>query len=66
MRLRTRVGALNFAAHPAGGDVPISAQGALPLVGGTRHYQVWYRNSANFCTSAAFNLTNSVTTIWQP
>ncbi len=66
VRLRTRVGALNFAAHPAGGDLPISVQGALPLAGGTRHYQVWYRNSANFCTSSTFNLSNGWSVDWTP
>jgi len=29
-----------------------------------RTYQVWYRNSASFCTSASFNLTNGVRVAW--
>jgi hypothetical protein len=32
----------------------------------TLHYQVWYRNSANYCTSATFNLSNMVTVAWTP
>ncbi len=51
VRLRTRVGALNFATHPSGG---------------TRHYQVWYGNSANFCTRSTFNLSNGLSVDWTP
>jgi hypothetical protein len=31
----------------------------------TRYYQVWYRNSAPFCTTATFNLTNGYSIVWQ-
>ena len=66
VRLKSRNAALNFAAYPAGGDAPVSVQGALPLAGGTRHYQVWYRNAATFCTSATFNLSNGWSVTWTP
>jgi hypothetical protein len=66
VRLKSRNAALNFAAYPAGGDAPVSVQGALPLAGGTRHYQVWYRNAAAFCTSATFNLSNGWSVTWTP
>jgi hypothetical protein len=29
-------------------------------------YQAWYRNSANYCTSGAFNLTNGLSVLWVP
>jgi hypothetical protein len=29
-------------------------------------YQVWFRNSAPFCTAATFNLTNVVSFTWAP
>ena len=33
---------------------------------GYRCYQVWYRDAANFCTAAPFNLTSAVGTVWVP
>ena len=44
----------------------VSVRGAIPLLGGTRTYQVWYRNAAAFCTAATFNLTNGVQAVWLP
>lgn len=32
---------------------------------GWRYYQLWYRNSAAFCTSATFNLSNGFALEWQ-
>jgi hypothetical protein len=40
--------------------------GSIPASGGTRIYQAWYRNSATFCMSAAFNLTNAISATWAP
>ncbi|MBL8862044.1 MAG: hypothetical protein JNK02_08535 [Planctomycetes bacterium] len=34
--------------------------------GSTFHFQVWYRNAANYCTSATFNLTNGVSVTYTP
>lgn len=34
--------------------------------GDVRHYQVWYRDAASFCTSATFNLTQGLTIAWVP
>jgi hypothetical protein len=48
------------------GDTPISVRGAIPPAGGTRDYQVYYRNPAVFCTSATFNLSNGFEVIWSP
>lgn len=57
---------VNGASHyPGVGDLPISVQGAAPA-GSTRDYQVWYRNSANYCTFATANLTNAIEVIWGP
>ena len=36
----------------------------VPAVGATRYYQVVYRNSAAFCTSATFNTTNGMQISW--
>ncbi len=66
LRLGTLTAFAGAADFPAPGDPPLSTIGQIPLAGGTYHYQVWYRNSALFCTSAAFNLTNAYTILWAP
>ncbi len=69
LRLGTRFasgGAVAFG-HNVPGDPPISVSGAIPA--GTvsvRGYQIWYRNSASFCTPSGFNLTNGVRVVWTP
>jgi len=69
LRLGTRFasgGAVSFG-HNVPGDPPISVNGAIPA--GTvslRTYQLWYRNSASFCTPSGFNLTNGVRVVWTP
>jgi Tol biopolymer transport system component len=69
LRLRTRFasgGAVAFG-HSVPGDAPISVSGAIPA--GTvsvRFYQIWYRNSAVYCTPSGFNLTNGVRVVWTP
>lgn len=51
---------------PEQGGQPISTRGLVPLAGGTRTYQGWYRNAAAFCTSDTFNLTNGIEIAWAP
>lgn len=53
-------------ALPSPGGSPISVLGQVPATGGTRHYQAWYRNAADYCTPQTFNLTNGVTIHWAP
>jgi len=48
----------------ATGDVPISVRGQIPAPGTTRVYQVWYRNSAAFCTASTSNLSNGFEVRW--
>jgi len=63
---RTTVnGTLSFG-HTIAGDAPLSISGQVPPGGGVRHYQVFYRNAAGFCTSATFNLSNGVGVVWTP
>ncbi len=66
VRLGTKLNVSNASGYPEGGDPPISVRGALPPDGGSRHYQVWYRNAAAFCTADTFNLTNGLTAVWAP
>jgi hypothetical protein len=44
----------------------ISVVGGVPSIGGNRYYQVWYRDSAAFCTPSTFNLTNGLQVVWMP
>jgi hypothetical protein len=46
------------------GDAPLSVTGSITTPGTTRVYQVWYRNSAAFCSSATFNFTNGYEVRW--
>jgi hypothetical protein len=48
------------------GDPAISASGGVPAAGGTRIYQVVYRDVATYCTSDAFNMTNGLSITWAP
>ena len=64
LRLGTKQNASGTSQYPAAGDPPISVRGAIPANGGLRTYQCWYRNAANFCTAATFNLTNGVEIVW--
>ncbi len=54
------------ASYPQAGDLSISVRGALPLAGGVRYYQGYYRNNASFCTSATWNFSNAVRFTWLP
>ena len=51
--------------YPAAGDASVSVRGSV-VAPGSWHYQVWYRDSAAFCTSSTFNLTNGLTITWNP
>lgn len=64
IRLATRTNVAGASVHPSLPLAPsIAAQGGV-APGDTRHYQVWFRNSASFCSSATFNLTNGVSITW--
>lgn len=64
LRIATVSASGGFAYYPHPGNTPISVRGAIPPAGATRHYQFWYRNAANFCTSATFNYSNGVSVDW--
>jgi hypothetical protein len=65
VRLGTKINVCNSSQYPAGPEMVVSVKGGV-VPGNVRHYQVWYRNAAAFCTAAAFNLTNMVTIQWNP
>lgn len=51
--------------YPAAGSPLISVKGQV-VPGSTYAYQAWYRDAANYCTPAPFNLTNGVSVTWTP
>jgi hypothetical protein len=51
--------------YPVGAD-PILSVAGFVVAGDTRTYQIWYRDSAAFCSAATYNLTNGMQTIWAP
>jgi len=63
---RTTSGGVAQFGYGIAGDPLVSVRGQIPGGGGTRHYQVWYRNSASFCTAAVFNLSQGLTIPWAP
>jgi hypothetical protein len=65
IRLGTKLNASGASHYPEPGDQSVSARG-LVTTPGARTYQVWYRNSADFCTPSTFNLSNGVQIDWQP
>jgi plastocyanin len=64
IRLGTKTNAGGGSTFPGAGDPSVSVRGAC-AAGDVRHYQVWYRNAAAFCTPSTFNLTNGTTIVWQ-
>jgi hypothetical protein len=63
-RLGVKFAPAGSASFPAAGDPSLSVAGGVPQSGGQRSYQVWYRDSAVFCTSATNNLTNGCYINW--
>ncbi len=66
MKIRMGQGGTMALGHAVSGDDPVSVQGLLPAVGGTRYYQLWFRDPVPFCTSSTFNFTNGVRIVWTP
>ncbi len=64
-RLGAKSNVAGSSRYPVAGDASVSAAG-LVAPGDVRTYQVWYRNSAGFCTASAFNLTNGLELAWAP
>jgi len=67
IRLGAKLPVGNFAQYSSSSDVPISVKGMVPALGGTRTYQVWYRNpDPSYCTAGTFNLSSGWTVAWTP
>jgi hypothetical protein len=53
--------------HDVPGDPMLSIAGGIPLGGGVRRYQLYYRDSnPNFCTPERLNLSNGIRVPWYP
>ncbi len=65
-RLGTKTNVAGASQYPDAGDQSISVRGMVPAVGGTRTYQIWYRNAAAFCNPETFNLSNGTQVTWIP
>ena len=65
VRLGMHVNANGSSTYPISGDSSVSVRGQV-ITPATRTYQVWYRNSAAFCTPATYNLTNGWEISWGP
>ena len=65
-RLAVAAAQFGSASFPSTGQQSVSVVGGLPAAGGVRAYQAYYRDSANFCTSATFNLTSAFQLDWTP
>jgi hypothetical protein len=65
VRLVTRTNAGGASQVPLAGEPTVSVRGLVTQPGSLRHYQVWYRNAAAFCTPDTWNLTNGVSVTWE-
>jgi hypothetical protein len=65
-RMGLKMSSAGSASYPAAGDPSISVKGLVPVIGGTRYYQAWYRDPASFCTNKTFNMSNALKITWLP
>src|SRR5262249_54151220 len=65
LRLATRPISGGTGGFPQAGEPSPHVRGLI-VQPGTYLYQVWYRNSAGFCTPATFNITSGVRIDWAP
>jgi hypothetical protein len=67
LRLGIRANFGGTSSVPEPGGQPLSSRGLLPPAGGTRHYQILYRDLApGYCTSALANTSNALSVHWLP
>ena len=65
VRLKVLQASGGSATFPTAGDPPLSQMSSITTAGGSRSYQVWYRDTtASFCPTANFNLSNGVKIEW--
>jgi hypothetical protein len=65
VRIGKKTNVAGTSSYPAAGDVHIGVKGNN-APGDVRDYQCWYRNAAQFCSGATFNLSNGLEATWTP
>jgi hypothetical protein len=65
LRLGTTTIASGQTFYPGPGQLPISVRGQVSEPG-TRYYQTYYRNAANYCTPATANASDGLAVHWTP
>ena len=65
IRLAIKTNTAGASFYPAITDPSVSVKGGL-VGAGSVNYQVWYRDSAAFCSASTFNLTNGFQIPWLP
>ncbi len=65
IRLGTKTNAGGVSQFPDVGQLPIATR-VSAVAGQTSYFQIWYRNSAAFCTPATFNDSNAWRVTWTP
>lgn len=63
VRLAVKTNAGGASSFPGAGDPSASAAGLVTAPGG-RFYQIWYADTATFCSADTFNFTNAVSATW--
>lgn len=51
---------------PLAGAPPLSVTGVVPAAGGSRYYQVIFRDNPGLCVAGTFNLTSAERVEWTP
>jgi hypothetical protein len=65
IRIGTKTNVAGTSSYPAAGDAHVALK-CNDAPGDVRDYQCWYRNAAQFCSGATFNLSNGLETTWAP
>jgi hypothetical protein len=66
LRITTKLADTSAILGGVSGDVPISYAGAIPASGGTRYYQVVFRDAPSTCNASTVNFTNGWRVAWRP
>lgn len=65
IRLRVKINVGGASTFPEPGEPSVSTAGGVPLSSGaTYYYQAYHRDSATYCTSSTFNLSNGISLTW--
>ena len=66
IRLGPKTASAGASSYPGVGDASVSVKGLVATPASTLNYQLWYRDSAAFCSASFFNLTNGIAVTWIP